>query len=378
MRGALQFSFGEVAMGFDSSTPDSSTPDSSTTDSSTTLSTDGRSAASSNVESTHLPVEPPLPSVGVVFENDAWLTPLFDSLTEAGIPFEPIDVRDHSFDLLNARKHTLYLNRVSPSSYLRGNDGAIPHAHALLAALEASGAKVINGSRSFHLETSKVAQQILMSQLGVDVPRTEVVSSRSAVHNVIDELTFPLILKPDTGGSGALVRRIENKEHLLALIDDDEVFAPGHLMLLQELVVSADGSIARVEFVDGECLFAMRVTAHNTYNLCPAEGCPRTPIEPGIKPGATFETWTDVPPEAVAQAKEILRVANLDIGGVEWIDTASGRRCFIDINATSVYRDDIQKATSVNGFLRVSGYLARELAKEDAKSTHLNGRRSTV
>jgi glutathione synthase/RimK-type ligase-like ATP-grasp enzyme len=343
-------------------------------DSSTPMPTETDAPVLSESESQILPADLEIPSVGIVFENDAWLSPLFDSLDEAGIPYQPIDVREHSFDLLDARRHTLYLNRVSPSSYLRGNDGAIAHAHALLAALEASGAKVINGSRSFHLETSKVAQQILMSGLGVDVPKTEVVSSRDAVRKVIDDLVFPLILKPDTGGSGAFVRRIENREHLLAFIDDDEVFAPGHLMLLQEIVVPADGSIARVEFVDGECLFAMRVKPQNTYNLCPAEGCPRNPIEEGIEASASFETWADVPDDAIAQAREILRVAKLDIGGVEWIDTASGRRCFIDINATSVYRQDIQKATNVNGFLKVSGYLARELAKEDAKSSHLNGR----
>lgn len=309
-----------------------------------------------------------IPSVGVVFENDAWLSPLFSALEKAGIPYEPVDVRTHSFDLLSARKHTLYLNRVSPSSYLRGNDGAISHAHALLASLEASGAQVVNGSRSFRMETSKVAQQLLMNSLGVDVPRTEVVSSCDAVREVIKNLTFPLILKPDTGGSGAFIRRIENEQHLLALLDDEEVFAPGHLMLLQEIVVPEDGSIARVEFVDGECLFAMKVKPQNTFNLCPAEGCPRNPIDQGIEPDATFEPWPDVPAEAVAQAREILRAAQLDIGGVEWIDTADGRRCFIDINATSVYRKDIQKATNVNGFLKVCGYLARELAKEEAKA----------
>ncbi|MEC9476151.1 MAG: hypothetical protein VX764_03855 [Planctomycetota bacterium] len=309
-----------------------------------------------------------IPSVGIVFENDAWLSPLFTALDEAGIPYEPIDVRTHSFDLLKARKHTLYLNRVSPSSYLRGNDGAISHAHALLASLEATGAQVVNGSRSFRMETSKVAQQLLMNSLGVDVPRTEVVSSCDAARELIPGLSFPLILKPDTGGSGAFVRRIENEGHLEAMLDDEEVFAPGHLMLLQELVVPADGSIARVEFVDGECLFAMKVKPQNTFNLCPAEGCPRNPIEQGIEPDASFEPWTDVPAEAVAQAREILRAAQLDIGGVEWMDTADGRRCFIDINATSVYREDIQKATDVNGFLKVCGYLGRELAKEDAKA----------
>jgi hypothetical protein len=238
-----------------------------------------------------------------------------------------------------------------------------------------TGAKVVNGSRSFRLETSKVAQQLLMNQLGVDVPRTEVVSSCDAIRSVIDNLIFPLILKPDTGGSGALIRRIENKQHLLSLLDDEEVFAPGHLMLLQEVVASADGSIARVEFVDGECLFAMKVKPKNTFNLCPAEGCPRNPITEGIIPDAIFEPWPDVPVDAVAQAREILRAAQLDIGGVEWMDTADGRRCFIDINATSVYRKDIQKASQVDGFVKVCGYLARELAKEDAKTPHKRWRK---
>ncbi len=315
------------------------------------------------------------PSVGIVFENDAWLSPLFEAMKTAGIPYEPIDVRTHTFDLLHARKHILYLNRVSPSSYLRGNDGAISHAHALLASLEASGTQVVNGSRSFRLETSKVAQQLLMNNLGVDVPRTHVVSSCDAVREIVNKLVFPLILKPDTGGSGAFVRRIENEEHLLTLLDDENVFAPGHLMLLQELVVSEDGAIARVEFVDGELLFAMKVIPQNTFNLCPAEACPRNPIEEGVEPDAIFEPWPDVPEDAVAQAREILRASQLDIGGVEWMDTADGRRCFIDINATSVYREDIQKATKVNGFLKVCEYLARELAKEDAKAPNKRWRK---
>ena len=70
----------------------------------------------------------------------------------------------------------------------------------------------------------------------------------------------------------------------------------------------------------------------------------------------------------MAQAREILRAAKLDIGGVEWMDTADGRRIFIDINATSVYREDMQKALGVNGFQVVCDYLTRELAKEAAKS----------
>ncbi|OUU22522.1 MAG: hypothetical protein CBC13_07650 [Planctomycetia bacterium TMED53] len=310
----------------------------------------------------------PTPSVGVIYENDAWLKPLFEALSNSGISHEGIDVRAHGFDLLAARKHTLYLNRVSPSSYMRGNAGAIAHAHALLATLEATGSMVVNGSRSFRMETSKVSQQLLMNGLGVLTPETHAISNPAAITEMIDQLRFPLILKPDTGGSGALIRRIENREQLMALIDDPEVFPSGHLMLLQEIITSVDGTISRVEFVDGEFLLAMKVKPQNTFNLCPAEGCPRNPIEAGVIADATFEAWPDVPQDAVAQAREILRAAQLDIGGVEWMDTADGRRVFIDINATSVYREDMQKALGVDGFQVVCDYLTRELAKEAAKS----------
>ena len=317
----------------------------------------------------------PTPSVGVIYENDAWLKPLFEALSNSGIAHEGIDVRAHGFDLLDARKHTLYLNRVSPSSYMRGNAGAIAHAHALLATLEATGSMVVNGSRSFRMETSKVSQQLLMNGLGVLTPETHAISNPAAIGDLIDQLRFPLILKPDTGGSGALIRRIENREHLLALIDDSEVFPPGHLMLLQEIITSVDGTISRVEFVDGEFLLAMKVKPQNTFNLCPAEGCPRNPIEAGLVADANFEAWPDVPQDAVAQAREILRAAQLDIGGVEWMETADGRRVFIDINATSVYREDMQKALGVDGFQVVCDYLTRELAKEAAKSELRSPRR---
>ena len=317
----------------------------------------------------------PTPSVGVIYENDAWLKPLFEALSNSGIAHEGIDVRAHGFDLLDARKHTLYLNRVSPSSYMRGNAGAIAHAHALLATLEATGSMVVNGSRSFRMETSKVSQQLLMNGLGVLTPETHAISNPAAIGDLIDQLRFPLILKPDTGGSGALIRRIENREHLLALIDDPDVFPPGHLMLLQEIITSVDGTISRVEFVDGEFLLAMKVKPQNTFNLCPAEGCPRNPIEAGLVADANFEAWPDVPQDAVAQAREILRAAQLDIGGVEWMETADGRRVFIDINATSVYREDMQKALGVDGFQVVCDYLTRELAKEAAKSELRSPRR---
>jgi len=310
--------------------------------------------------------------LGIIFENREWLLPLFEALNREGVPFDPIDVKDAAFSLLEPDRHACYLNRVSPSSYLRGNGPAIRYATAYLVALETAGTRVANGASSFALETSKVRQQLLMEHLGVPTPRSLVFNDRERIRELARDFAFPAIIKPDTGGSGALIRRVENYAHLEALLLDEELdlFGPEHLLLLQEFIPSRDGSVIRTEFIDGELVFAMRVTPKNTFNLCPADGCKRTPADADKDDGRAdvhFELFREIPAEAVAQAREIVREARLDVGGVEYIETADGRRVFYDINATSVYREDIQREAGVDAFGKLCGFLARELAKERIK-----------
>ena len=309
-------------------------------------------------------------SLGIIFENREWLTPLFEALSRAGVPFEAIDVQDAAFDLRGSVRHPLYLNRVSPSSYIRGNGPAIRYAHALLTSLEGAGIRVANGALSFQMETSKVRQQLLMDGLGVPTPRTIVFNNCQQVLELAKEFPFPAILKPDTGGSGALIKKIASYSALEALLAEENLFEIEELFLLQEFIESRDRSVIRTEFVDGELIFAMRVLPENTFNLCPADGCKRTPGDAdkdGGRAAVRFELFEEIPEEAVAQAREIVREARLDVGGVEYIETADGRRVFYDINATSVYREDICRAAEVDAFGKLCGFLARELAKEAIK-----------
>ena len=248
----------------------------------------------------------------------------------------------------------------------------------ILAPLARPEPKILGGFASAG-QIVKFGQPVLVTSPDVSVELSSMVAL-SGLANSLELLgrpadAIPLRLRvielhdaSPHGSPSNFVVDLANTGHSLALIDDPEVFPPGHLMLLQEIITSVDGTISRVEFVDGEFLLAMKVKPQNTFNLCPAEGCPRNPIEAGAVADATFEAWPDVPQDAVAQAREILRAAQLDIGGVEWMDTADGRRIFIDINATSVYREDMQKAVGVDGFQTVWDYRTRELAKEAAKS----------
>ena len=313
---------------------------------------------------------PETDTVAVLYENREWMDSLFAALDRRGVRYEGIDLADSAYRLGHHDDYPLVINRVSPSAHLRGHGSAIPLVRGWLEMLERSGKRVINGARSFRLETSKVAQYQLIGDLGLPLPATAVFNDRRAVRALLNDFPFPAILKPETGGSGAHVRFVASRAALeQLLLTEVDLFGPDHVLLLQQFVSSGDGSILRTEFVDGELLFAMRVWPNNTFNLCPAEGCERPPADAdsGTEPDVVFEYEPDIPDEAVAQAREIVRAAGIDVGGVEYIETPSGERYFYDINSTSVYRPDIVAASGVDAADKLVRFIEREARKEQRK-----------
>ena len=309
--------------------------------------------------------------IAILYENREWMEELFGELDSRGLPYHAINIDDAAFGLDDSNDYPLVINRVSPSSYLRGHGSAIRMATGWLETLQRSGKRVINGARSFELETSKVAQHLLIRGLGLQVPRTIVFNNRQAVGSLVHRFPFPAILKPDTGGSGAYVRHIPSREYLEYLLrNEKELFGPDHVLLLQEFINSPDGSIVRTEFVDGEFLFALKVRPKNTFNLCPADGCERPPAdqsESDGEPTVEFELHWDISTDAVAEAREIVRTARLDVGGVEYIESSDGHRYFYDINATSVYRPDIVEASGVDAMSKFVDFIDREYRTEQCR-----------
>ena len=86
------------------------------------------------------------------------------------------------------------------------------------------------------------------------------------------------------------------------------------------------------------------------------------------KPQVRFELYEDLPSDVIAQSREIVREARLDIGGIEYVETADGERYFYDINASSVYRDDIVQAAGLDAADILGRYIEREYRKERRKS----------
>jgi glutathione synthase/RimK-type ligase-like ATP-grasp enzyme len=313
------------------------------------------------------------PDLIVLHEHPEWQKPLFAALARRGIAFEPFDVTRAAFSDSEPLRAPLYFNQASPSAYIRGNTRAVPLALAYMRSLELLGARVLNGADVFALELSKSAQATLLRTLAIDCPRSITFNDPGALRAYESEIRWPALLKPDQGGSGARIQVVNSLDEVDALFRRDPgLWLPDNLFLLQEyLPHDADRGIIRLEFLDGQLLYAMRVVTHGRFNLCPSPVCNpdegtgacEVPLEaPSDAPAVEFHPFPEVPPEAVATAQRIVQAAGLDVGGIEYLETAGGRRVFYDINANSNLRPSVAAAFGFDPFERVVDFLERQIA----------------
>ncbi len=297
----------------------------------------------------------------VLFEHPVWQEPLFHALDRRSVAYKAFDLKTAAFGTDDLPGAPIYFNQASPSAYTRGNVRAVPFALALIEQLESRGVCVLNGSRAFRLELSKLAQVSLMRRLAVPHPRTLAFNDVESLALRAHEIGFPAILKPDQGGSGARMFRVESIEEVAELLETQpELWLPDNLLLLQEYLPhdTASEGIVRLEFLGGELLYAMRVVSGDSFNLCPSETC--NPLERKAE-GPGFFAYPEVPPEAVETGRRLFEAAGLDIGGIEYLETTDGRRVFYDINANSNLRPSVAQEFGFDPFERVVDFLLMEL-----------------
>jgi glutathione synthase/RimK-type ligase-like ATP-grasp enzyme len=235
---------------------------------------------------------------------------------------------------------------MSPSAWTRGHAGAIFHSLHYLAWLDRIGANVLNGYDAYRVELSKAAQSALFTSLGVRHPRTRVVNSAAAAVEAAADLRFPVLAKPNVGGSGAGIVSFATPDELAVA-----ELAPGldGTLLVQEQLPAAGEAIVRIELLDGEVLYAVRILLlPGSFNLCPADYCELPGIADGVSGrGLPIERY-EPPDEIVDDAKRIVAAAGIDVGGVEYLVHADdGEAYFYDVNALSNFVAD---APTVVGF----------------------------
>jgi hypothetical protein len=318
--------------------------------------------------------------IAVLYEHPDWFLRLFAVLERRGIPHVGIAAQEHRFDpAAGSAPYSLVLNRVSASSYLRGHASAIFHAREYLAHLEQNGVPVVNGARAYALDTSKALQLRLMADLGLPYPRSRVVNHVDQIQSAAMELAFPIIVKPNIGGSGALMRHFGTLAELQAAHADgglDGLLGLDLTAIVQEYH-SPDGSIVRVEVLDGRFLYAIRIhTDPNLgFNICPADICqapgnelPSPPVAANMDLSALdapvrkpLKIEAASPPAWVVEAiLRIFRAADVDVGGVEYLQSErDGQIYFYDVNTLSNFVTDAPSLLGFDPTERFVDYLER-------------------
>ena len=191
-------------------------------------------------------------------------------------------------------------------------------------------------------------------------------------------LRWPIVVKPNIGGSGAGVKRFDTPEALAAAAEAGELaFGLDSTALVQEFIPARDSHIVRVEVLNGKYLYAIKVhITGETFDLCPADICRTTsgvdlnraacPVD-APKTGISVEGYQP-PADVIADVERIMSHAGIELGGVEYItDDRDGQRLYYDINALSNFVADGANVVGFDPFVKLVDWLEDEAAViEDA------------
>jgi hypothetical protein len=327
--------------------------------------------------------------IAIYYEHPEWFAPLFAELDQRAITYDRLLAHAHHFDPTEAGfPYALLVNRMSPSAYTRGHVQAISYTLQYLAHLQAIGANVLNGYEAYTYEFSKARQIGLLQRLSLRHPRTRVINDASQAVLAAEGLAFPVILKPNIGGSGAKIVKFNAPDelHQAAALGGLD-FGIDHIALIQEYLPAAEDSIVRVEVLGGEYLYAIRLfLTSGQFNLCPADYC-QLPAQPPIgagladgvaRPSVPVEAYTP-PAQVIADVKRLTAAAHIEVGGVEYLVNArDGQVYYYDVNALSNFVAEAPRVVGFDPFVRFVDYILWRAGLAESASVSRSSHSSVI
>lgn len=322
--------------------------------------------------------------VAIYYEQPHWFKPLFAELDRRGTSYLKINAVEHAYAAEDRpeQQYSVVVNRMSPSAWNRGHGDAIFYTLGFLDHLERCGVRVINGLKAFRTELSKAAQLLLLDSLEVPYPKARVIHRASQAMAAAEGLRWPIVVKPNIGGSGAGVKRFDTRESLAEAAAANELaLGMDSTALVQEFIPARDAHIVRVEVLNGKYLYAIKVhITGETFDLCPADICKTTGgvdlnraacAVDAPKTGLRVEGYQP-PPEVIADVERIMSHAGIELGGVEYItDDRDGQRLYYDINALSNFVADGPRVVGFDPFARLVDWLEAEAARVNDRAEQL-------
>lgn len=302
--------------------------------------------------------------VHILFENEDWLPPLREALTRRGLPFQEHFTAGGVLDLQQSLPEGVFLNRMSPSSHTRGHQAGVVYTRELLGLIEAAGRRVINGTRAFALELSKLQQDAALRAAGILTPHTVGVVAADA-KQAARQLQAPFITKHNQGGKGLGVHLFRTHASFDAFVDEGGLAdgSPDGVVVLQQYIEPAAPFITRVEIVDGVFQYAIRSSTEQGFELCPADACDAgdafCPVGDSGRFALAEEIDADDP--LVQQYVAFLKANQIDLAGIEFVTDSEGRRWTYDVNGTTNYNGSVEAQHGFDGMGAIAALAERAL-----------------
>ncbi|MDB4826396.1 lysine biosynthesis protein LysX [Gammaproteobacteria bacterium] len=258
---------------------------------------------------------------------------LIEEFQTRGINLQMIDDRKLVFDLEPIPNVDIVLER------------SINHSRSLygLQLLETAGAHCVNSAKVAAICGDKILTSVALKKAGVKQPSLRVAFTEASALAAIEELGYPVVLKPAVGSWGRLLSKVNDRESAEAILEHKSVLGSYHhsIFYIQKFV-EKKGRDIRSFVVGDQCIAAIyRSSEHwitNTARGAVATGC-----------------------EVDAHIADISLAAATAVGGgvlaVDLFETKDGL-CVNEVNYTMEFRNSIE-TTGVNIPAQVVDYVLR-------------------
>ncbi len=204
---------------------------------------------------------------------------LFQALQDRGVAFDLLDDRTLVFDITQRE------GDAQPyQDYDVIIERCISHGRALysLRILNDRGVSTVNTARVADICGNKLQTTSALTAAGVPSPRTLVAFTPQSALQAIEELGYPVVLKPAVGSWGRLLSKINDREAAEAILEHKEVLGTYHhsIFYIQEYIPKPMRDIRAFVIGDRTVAAIYRTSPHwitNTARGGKASVCPVTP-----------------------------------------------------------------------------------------------------
>jgi hypothetical protein len=181
-------------------------------------------------------------------------------------------------------------------------------------------------------------------------------------------MRFPVLIKANIGGAGRGIIRFDSAAALKKAIDLFQInLGIDHTALVQEFHEPRDGSIVRVETLNGKFHYSIRVfpelSKAQTPSLYDSHTNGATLFYLSGSPCRVSRVESFTPSDKIiSDVQRIAKTARLDVGGIEYlVDDATGETFFYDISTLSCFFNDAKGVVGFDPCSAVVDYIESRL-----------------